>query len=1441
MVALGIDDITDAAQNLEAIRLKNLIGTAGMGGSDESYDAVDFQNYMLALVPPNPGDSADPADLALINRGPDDILGTADDRQVVIPSLHRPALINYWRQEVLNAGGALQNDPKLLRRLLLRPNWLDHPTFTGSNPTYANLTSSANPNLDRLRQMIYGPWDVDNDSDGIPDSIWVDFGAPVMENSDGRLVKPLAAVLVVDMDGRLNLNAHGSNEHLKWDLNGDTSTPEDDLPTPQTLANGLMSNRLPRGQGYGPAEISLAPLMPLDLSGSLSVVQQRRKWFMRFIGGVRRGDRIVPDANSNVDAQSLTPTARIDFLRSRTGKLGNDRGARIVPGQLGVDLAAQMKMQGVPLRASAGPDPANTFVRGEYVTPPDFKGRYALGLNDLGQPVYEAIPDAYSTSDNLLVKSLKSLLADSPYETNLSLGASRGESTDADDGPYTIAELERVLRAFDPDAGTLPSRLWEMAGMFKDNVNDTTPNLDKLNLWRQIATTDSYDLPMPSVVVPQWMVEQGTDTTTVVDNFAVFMGKPAVASSFAELLEYRLLVGFGFASRAAYLALPETDMQKIAFRREMRKLLPRDLADGLRLDINRPLGNGRDDNRPGEAGYGVVDEPGEFLTVEGVEAPFWASNETRLNAFTDEVFGKIRDDYDRNGDGVIENWERGDSNDDGVVDSSDDLVALHNYRRQMLARDLYVVAQTLADPLPVPTGGVTDPGYIEKRANRAKQLAQWAINVVDFRDPDNIMTAFEYDIDPFDGWSADGSMETLTDVYGTDNQVGGVQDPGGVVWGAESPELIMTETLAWHDRRTIDTQREGEPSLNEADSQEKADVGPRQKQAGQAFDLSQEQRERPQGVALVELYCPLTANPAANADTHLIDNAGNDLGINLAGLDQGTASSPVWRMMVYKKGGPDRRPEDPNVDNQPTDLKLKPLADRCVYFAGFDPATSNPRWDDAADGVAFFNEYDERTGTGDVATKVSSVRPGRYMVVGGGEEENPGTGVYLAKFGENNSQSSQRGIRLKTGNVPDAVALLDSNGILANDVAGFSISSPSEGGQLPSIPGDTRQSIADVAIINQTATNPTPNQPRLFNVSEPAAGYPRSVRVESEKGFSNSAWDETKKQYVPILDRPLDEQRLDVTGGGGINDPRRQLRGALFDGDTRLGLPADDRGDRTIPNFSWIYLQRLANPLIPWNPPARLEDGTPNPKHDSSFAVNPYLTVDSMGVNVTVFNGLSEREYAIQGGDHKSYSNNYSMQTFASLQRGRLNSATEAGSNDPEPYDDASAVQAQIELGRKRIPQRDTSTPPEAVANLYGTERIETKSYWKNEGGPSGNGNQGGTNHYFDALPDHTLGFLNEPFRGGSSSKVEPAEPFPWLTWNNRPYANAGELLQVPAFNGLDLLHTFSYSTTPTANLEHYGSTGTPSTDDIVDLLEDLKAKNPKLTNTLDVDGKFGH
>ena len=68
-----------------------------------------------------------------------------------------------------------------------------------------------------------------------------------------------------------------------------------------------------------------------------------------------------------------------------------------------------------------------------------------------------------------------------------------------------------------------------------------------------------------------------------------------------------------------------------------------------------------------------------------------------------------------------------------------------------------------------------------------RELAQWAVNVVDYIDADAIMTPFRY---------ADGIEE--------DN----------VVWGCENPDLIITETLAFHDRAIADTDEDDGPDDN---------------------------------------------------------------------------------------------------------------------------------------------------------------------------------------------------------------------------------------------------------------------------------------------------------------------------------------------------------------------------------------------------------------------------------------------------------------------------------------------------------------------------------------------------------------------------------------------------------------------------------------------------
>jgi hypothetical protein len=66
-----------------------------------------------------------------------------------------------------------------------------------------------------------------------------------------------------------------------------------------------------------------------------------------------------------------------------------------------------------------------------------------------------------------------------------------------------------------------------------------------------------------------------------------------------------------------------------------------------------------------------------------------------------------------------------------------------------------------------------------------RAVAQWAVNALDFRDEDSDCTGFEYDDDISDGWNVDGNLATTA------------EPTRGAVWGAERPDLIITQAGAW--------------------------------------------------------------------------------------------------------------------------------------------------------------------------------------------------------------------------------------------------------------------------------------------------------------------------------------------------------------------------------------------------------------------------------------------------------------------------------------------------------------------------------------------------------------------------------------------------------------------------------------------------------------------
>src|SRR5690606_28264180 len=101
---------------------------------------------------------------------------------------------------------------------------------------------------------------------------------------------------------------------------------------------------------------------------------------------------------------------------------------------------------------------------------------------------------------------------------------------------------------------------------------------------------------------------------------------------------------------------------------------------------------------------------------------------------------------------------------------------MHPRSRAVFARHLFCLMMLLVDldytPTSAPAGqpqleGFTEPfidptipagpaGQLARRELTIRRIAQWAVNVVDFRDADGIMTPFEYDVNPWNGWDVDG-------------------------------------------------------------------------------------------------------------------------------------------------------------------------------------------------------------------------------------------------------------------------------------------------------------------------------------------------------------------------------------------------------------------------------------------------------------------------------------------------------------------------------------------------------------------------------------------------------------------------------------------------------------------------------------------------------------
>ncbi|GAA5504922.1 hypothetical protein [Novipirellula caenicola] len=1212
-----------------------LPGTPTGSDFDEGYDAADFNNWFLSH---------------------------RHDDGTVVPSFHRPSVINYilnefddWESNSSGSGPRSNADYADLMASIARATFRPLPIaanqfnksgqthnainveFTGGNSSFAlrRATRITNEKLvDQVaRALIQGDWDVDNDADGINDSIWVDLGLPLFTAPDGKLLRPLVAPMIEDLSGRLNVNAHHNSSYTSATMLGVSSS----VPRWAGTYNLTAAQAAFRGLGYGPAEIAL-PITGLD---------------------------------ALVNARYRTPPMATNVTNPTPGFDTNDA----------LDL----------LRTGHRP-PMHTAAGGYgYSSDPFGRGGVGIGLSGhlvAGRSGTQVRADDTTTTNH---NELTNESINDPYESDPS-GLLSGDLM------LTADELEAILRSNEFDIEMLPTRLRTVV----EPLLAANPGLA-----RAITTHSKSDDTPPPVS---------------------FTNATAGDSLYESLLTL-------FPS-------PFTEVQ-------INRLIAPELRLGRKISVNRPLGNGVDDN-----GNNIIDEPGEV-------------------AAETEAFGVAS-----GGSGTIPTAFQGQTPDynfdePSTVDS-----------RQLLARHLYVLMMVLTNG----AADFPDSNDAALTGYKAHRIAQWAVNVVDYRDPDSIMTAFEYDANPFDGWGVDGNLLTdesvtapnadgvdndqdgMTDAMDTDGEFATTTVPRGVVWGVESPALVFSESFASHDVRLRDTNRDNNKGTTKTDPTDP--------------DLDSDQVRIPQGSLMLELYCPhptvntpptsptalgdQTTLPAAPQELYTTDaNAKSSLNLSLtAPASGGGVGAPVWRIAITERHDnaavvpPAKKDENPAAlrgtkpdtasfqIEYPDEIDTTAGAlsyDRFILFQNYGDAPANP-----APALTAVNAMITSNGISDMSANQVFFAPttgplstinadktleaGQYLCLAPRIETRFGSKEYPASTFPGIPSEQRFTVSTTEGLLQarqDGTRITPSLGVNANDAYSNALSLVI-GAPRPTSWTGGGTNVFDQNVVGLNVSEPLPNGGSYY--PEPLYQYNGTADLDMAGG----------------VDYPRNDAYMD------FSDASTSARDTPLD--VSIGrIPVDSTGMEpalgTRPEYCSAFLQRLADPTRPYN-----------------AVTNPYRTIDWIPIDLTVFSG-EERESKISSDGAQ-----YARRTRQRNGFTKSPSGTVAASNALYSYE-------------TDFPTPATTVDP-AAADYFAFSTVATSAHL----------------HSSFSVLNTDIANINPGFVGfaatiGSDAAATtitghdrglPSIPFAVHPWLNRPFTTPLELMMVPACSQGRLFEEFN-------------------------------------------------
>lgn len=310
------------------------------------------------------------------------------------------------------------------------------------------------------------PGVVDNDNDGVPDGVWISGTSPVPTSPPppyisgavipdcpsplGGTLRFKVSYLILDLDGRINVNTAGIAAPSAGSY---ASTPS-----------------IPLGMGFGPADLDISLLFPATVPAQSGT--------SAFTGS---GTSSPPGLwtpllsfGSPASLGSAFPSVNQRRVPPLVGAIHGRYGPNGVPGANVDDSDAYQLTSG-----SATPG-YTTWVTGAN-TVADLQGRLKIYMTG----------SSSSPTLNFFSPATVSDYTDDPYESRFDEGAPRFGSSrrnnvqsasQNDDNPFTLGEMERILRANDADANQLPQRL--AAGIS-----------DYAQRARMTITTDSWDTP----------------------------------------------------------------------------------------------------------------------------------------------------------------------------------------------------------------------------------------------------------------------------------------------------------------------------------------------------------------------------------------------------------------------------------------------------------------------------------------------------------------------------------------------------------------------------------------------------------------------------------------------------------------------------------------------------------------------------------------------------------------------------------------------------------------------------------------------------------------------------------------------------------------------------------------------------------------------------------